>query len=115
MKHVGAAPTILIVLSLSFVACGLGTTTEILPLPSIEALGLSDEEREAYSPMTFDKLFEALEIAADDTEAVEMVIKRVKRKTVGWSGVVQSTRIVKHGAEISEYSLNVAPPNQADA
>jgi hypothetical protein len=96
-------------------ACGSDRATEIFPPPSVEALGLTEEEGAAYSPITFDKFFDALEIAADDSEAVEMVIQRVERKTIGWSGVVQSTRIVKHGAEISEFSLNVAPPSQADA
>lgn len=104
----------LILLSWLLLACGSGST-EIFPPPAVEELGLSEEERAAFSPIPFDTFFGALEVAADDSEAVEMVIKRVKRKTVGWSGVVQSTRIVKHGADISEFSLNVAPPSQAGA
>ncbi|MGE4607790.1 MAG: hypothetical protein AAEJ52_13695 [Myxococcota bacterium] len=96
-------------------ACGLGPVGEIFPPPAVEELGLTEKERAAYSPITFDKFVGALEIAADDSEAVEMVIKKVKRKTIGWSGVVQSTRIVKKGLEISEFSLNVAPPSQAGA
>lgn len=105
----------LTLLSWLFLACGLGPAAEIFPPPSVDELGLTEEERARFSPITFDELIAALAIAADDSEAVEMVIERVKRKTIGWSGVVQSTRIVKHGAEISEYSLNVAPPSQAGA
>jgi len=93
------------------VACGSGSV-EALPPPTVDDLGLSEQQRAEYSPITFDKLFDALEIAGDDGEAVEMVIKRVNHKTIGWSGVVQSTRIVKPGLEVSEFSLNVAPPAQ---
>ena len=102
-------------LALFILACGSGPGTEILPSPSLEDLELTEKERAAFSPITFDKLFGALEIAADDGEAVEMVIKRVNRKMVGWSGVVQSTRVVKKGLEISEFSLSVAPPSQLDS
>lgn len=98
--------------ALILIACGSGGGSEVFPPPELEDLGLTEKERAKYSPITFDELFGALEIAADDSEAVEMVIKRVHRKVIGWSGVVQSTRLVKHGAEISEYSLNVAPPSQ---
>ena len=94
-------------------ACGSGPPEGILPPPSIEELGLTEKERESYSPITFDNFFSALEIAGDDSEAVEVLIKRVRRKTVGWSGVVQGSRVVKKGFEISEFSLSVAPPSQA--
>ena len=115
-KPVGRSSVVcMVLLSGLLSACGAGPNAEILPVPSVDDLGLTEQERAAFAPITFDKFFGALEIAADDSEAVEMVIKRVKRKTIGWSGVVQSTRIVKHGAEISEYSLNVAPPSQASA
>jgi len=102
-----------ILLSWALAACGSEPAAKVFPPPSVEELGLTEQEGAAFSPMTFDQFFGAFEMAADDDEAVEMVIKRVGRKTIGWSGVVQSTRIVKHGAEISEFSLNVAPPSQA--
>lgn len=102
-------------LALFIAACGLGPAAEISPPPSLEDLGLTEKERAAFSPVTFDKLFAALEIADDDSEAVEAVIKRINRKMVGWSGVVQSTRIVKKGLEISEFSLSVAPPSQLNS
>jgi len=95
------------------IGCGSGSIGEIRPHPLVDELGLNEAERAAYSPMEFDKFSEAIEIASDDADAVEMVIKRVNHKTIGWSGVVQSTRIVKHGAEISEFSLSVSPPSQA--
>jgi len=105
--------TSIVLASLLLLSCG--RTTEVFPPPTVEDLGLSEQERAAYSPMGFDKFSEALEIAADDKEAVEMVIKRVQHKTIGWSGVVESTRIVKPGDETSEYSLNVSPPREAGA
>lgn len=104
-----------LVLCWLLIACGSGPPAGILPPPSIEELSLDEKERESYTPITFDKFFSALEIAGDDSEAVEAVIKRVKRKTVGWSGVVQGSRVVKKGFEISEFSLSVAPPSQAGA
>jgi hypothetical protein len=100
---------------LMWTACGGDSDAPLPPPPSADELGLSEAEKANYAPISFDKLFAALSIAEDDSDALESVIKRVNRKIVGWSGVVQSTRIVKKGLEVSEFSLNVAPPSQAGA
>ena len=55
------------------------------------------------SPIEFDKLVTALEVAGDDSDAVETVIFRVNHKTVAWSGIVKRHRLVKNGPEKSEF------------
>ena len=110
MMRIGVA-----IVTLFGIGCGGEPEVAIPPQPGVDALGLSEAERERYAPITFDKLVAALEIAEEDRDALETVISRVNGKWVGWSGVVKSTRIVKPGREISEYSLNVASPSQANA
>lgn len=95
--------------------CGREPTAPIPPQPRLDELGLSDADRAHYAPISFDKLFDAIAVAGDDADALESVIARVNHKIVGWSGVVESTRVVKPGREVSEFSLNVAPPAQAGA
>lgn len=106
------ARLLLIGLGLAWTACS-PNRVEVPSQPSLESLGLSAAERERYAPVDFDPLLDALEVAGDDGLAVETIIERVNRKTVGWSGVVQSNRVVKKGREKSEFSLAVASPKRA--
>ena len=94
-------------LALALAACGSGSSVVVPEIPPKEALGLSAEESESFSPIEFDKLVTALEVAGDDTDAVETVIFRVNHKTVAWSGIVKRHRLVKNGPEKSEFSLSI--------
>lgn len=92
--------------------CG-SDSSKVPPPPAKEALGLTPDEAGRYASISFDKLVEALEVAGDDEEAVEAVIERVDRKTVGWSGTVRGVRLIKKGLERNEYSVAVSPPAHA--
>jgi hypothetical protein len=105
-----AGSGIWLVLALS--ACGAGDPVVVPEAPSQEQLGLTSEETERYAAIGFDKLVEALEVAGDDDDAVEIVIERVNGKVVGWAGIVQSRRLVRNGPTNSEFSLSVAPAGQ---
>jgi hypothetical protein len=109
----GFVPCLVVAVAFSHAGCGSGSSVAVPEIPPRDALGLSAEESKSFSPIEFDKLVTALEVAGDDANAVETVILRVNRKTVAWAGIVKRHRLVKNGPEKSEFSLSVAPPGQA--
>ena len=109
-----AARGVWIAIATALLACGEGDPVAVPEAPSREQLGLTSEENERYAAIGFDKLVEALEVAGDDDDAVEIVIERVNGKVIGWAGIVQSRRLVRNGPQRSEFSLSVAPAGQVD-